>query len=77
VGCLPKNAVFGRELSNSGAHADLFRKNAEGLWVLHPIAADGTITLQSVNLSLPLAGAYADVDLPAQGAASFAPGAGI
>jgi hypothetical protein len=47
------------------------------LWVLHPIAADGTITLQSVNLSLPLAGAYADVDLPAQGAASFAPGAGI
>jgi Uma2 family endonuclease len=59
------------------AHADLFRKNAEGLWVLHPIAADGTITLQSVNLSLPLAGAYADVDLPAQGAASFAPGAGI
>jgi Uma2 family endonuclease len=45
------------------AHADLFRKNAEGLWVLHPIAADGTITLQSLNVSLPLAGLYADVEL--------------
>jgi len=44
------------------AHADLFRKNDEGLWVLHPIPAGGTISLQSVNLSLPLAGLYADVE---------------
>jgi Uma2 family endonuclease len=58
------------------AHADLFRKNAEGLWVLHPIATGGTITLQSLNLSLPLAGLYADVDLAVQGVASIAPEAG-
>ena len=58
------------------AHADLFRKNAEGLWVLHPIATGGTITLQSLNLSLPLAGLYADVNLAVQGVASIAPEAG-
>jgi Uma2 family endonuclease len=44
------------------AHADLFRKNAEGLWVLHPVPAGSTVTLQSLNLNVPLAELYADVE---------------
>jgi Uma2 family endonuclease len=44
------------------AHADLFRKNAEGLWVLHPVPAGSTVTLQSLNLNVQLAGLYADVE---------------
>jgi Uma2 family endonuclease len=44
------------------AHADLFRKNAEGLWVLHPVPAGSTVTLQSLNLNVKLAELYADVE---------------
>ncbi|MGB2903015.1 MAG: Uma2 family endonuclease [Candidatus Dechloromonas phosphoritropha] len=47
------------------SHADLFRKNDEGLWVLHPIPPGGTINLQSLKLSLPLAELYVDVELKA------------
>ena len=45
-------------------HADLFRKNAEGLWVLHPAGANDSLDLQSIGVSLPLAQAYVDVELP-------------
>ena len=43
-------------------HADLFRKNAEGLWVLHPIHPGDTIQLNSVNLSISLATLYEDFE---------------
>lgn len=44
-------------------HADLFRKNAEGLWVLHPIQPGNTIQLHSLKQSIPLLALYEDVDL--------------
>ncbi|MBI4754190.1 MAG: Uma2 family endonuclease [Betaproteobacteria bacterium] len=43
-------------------HADLFRRNAEGLWVLHPTAAGGTLTLESLGLELPMDTVYEDVE---------------
>ncbi|MEO5343166.1 MAG: Uma2 family endonuclease [Gammaproteobacteria bacterium SHHR-1] len=42
---------------------DLFRRDAEGHWVLYPFAADETLTLTSVDLDLPLAAIYEDVTL--------------
>ena len=47
-------------------HADLFRRNAEGLWVLHPIGPGGTVKLASVGVELPLEALYEDVALTAQ-----------
>lgn len=44
-------------------HADLFRKNAEGLWVLHPIRPGDTIQLHSLNQNISLASVYEDVDI--------------
>jgi len=44
-------------------HADLFRKNEAGFWVMYPAGKDDTIELSSVGLRLPLADLYADVDL--------------
>ena len=44
-------------------HADLFRKNAEGLWVLHPIHPGDTIQLNSLNQNISLTLLYEDVDL--------------
>ena len=46
-------------------HADLFRKNAEGFWVLYPIGPTDIIELASLDLRLPLLDLYEDV--------SFAP----
>ena len=43
-------------------HADLFRKNPEGFWVLHPLGPADVIELNSLDLSLPLADLYEDVD---------------
>lgn len=43
-------------------HADLFRKNDEGLWVLHPTGAGGTINVNSLGLQIPLARIYDEVD---------------
>lgn len=43
-------------------HADLFRKNEAGLWVMHPAGEGDTIEMNSVGLRLPLASLYADVD---------------
>lgn len=43
-------------------HADLFRKNTEGLWVLYPIHPGDTIQLNSLNLNISMATLYEDVD---------------
>ena len=43
-------------------HADLFRKNDAGLWVMHPAGEGGSIELASVGLRMPLSELYADVD---------------
>lgn len=45
-------------------HIDLFRKNAEGLWVLHPAGPDSVVKLMSVEVDFALASLYEDVDLP-------------
>lgn len=44
-------------------HADLFRKNAEGLWVLHPFRPGDIIQLKSLNQNISLTLLYEDVDL--------------
>lgn len=46
-------------------HADLFRKNDAGLWVMHPAGEGGSIELASVGLRLPLSDLYVDVDFGA------------
>ena len=44
-------------------HADLFRKNSEGLWVLHPAGEGDMVRLKSVGAALALDGLYEDVEL--------------
>ena len=44
-------------------HDDLFRKNSEGLWVLHPAGEGDGIRLESVGVELALDGLYEDVEL--------------
>ena len=44
-------------------HADLFRKNSEGLWVLHPAGEGDVVRLESVGAALALDGLYEDVEL--------------
>lgn len=46
-------------------HADLFRRNAEGLWVLQPAGAGEIIRLDSLGLGLALDALYEDVELGA------------
>lgn len=41
---------------------DLFRKQADGLWVLHPFEADQTLHLASVDLHIPADALWADVE---------------
>ncbi|MDP4302776.1 Uma2 family endonuclease [Leptothrix discophora] len=54
------------------AHVDLFRRNAEGLWVLHPAGPGATIELASLGLSLTMDQVYEDVDFGVAGAATEA-----
>jgi Uma2 family endonuclease len=42
--------------------ADLFRKSADGAWVLHPSEGDSTLALHSVDLALPLTELFADLE---------------
>ena len=44
-------------------HADLFRKNSEGLWVLHPAGEGDVVRLESVGAELVLESLYEDVEL--------------
>lgn len=45
-------------------HADLFRKNEAGLWVLHPAGPGDEIYLESLGLTIALAVLYEDVAFP-------------
>ncbi len=42
-------------------HADLFVRNAEGLWVLNPVGEGGTLTITSIGVELPMAAVYEGV----------------
>ena len=44
------------------AHVDLFRRNADGLWVLHPAGPGAAVELASVGLSITMDEVYEDVD---------------
>lgn len=41
-------------------HADLFRRNEQGLWVLHPAGPGAVVRLDSLDLSLPIEALYED-----------------
>jgi len=55
--------------------SDLYRLGAEGLWVLHPTAADEGVSLQSVGLTIPGAALWAEVP-PVAAAMSQGPAQG-
>lgn len=44
-----------------GRRCDLYRKNAEGLWVLHPTEPEAGVTLGSVDLVISAAALWAEV----------------
>lgn len=44
-----------------GRRCDLYRKNAEGLWVLHPTEPEAGVTLASVSLEVSAAALWAEV----------------
>jgi Uma2 family endonuclease len=47
-------------------HIDLFRKNAEGLWVLHPLGAADALVIEAPHaMSIPVASLYEGVAPPA------------
>ena len=43
-------------------HADLFLRNAEGLWVLNPVGADDNLTVTPIGIGLAMADIYQGVD---------------
>ncbi len=51
----------------------LFRKGADGLWLLHPTGADEPLQLANVDLRIPPDALWADLEPPAAAAAA-APG---
>lgn len=44
---------------------DVYRKGADGLWVLHPFVRDDGVELSSVALTIPAAVLFDELDLPA------------
>ncbi len=46
-------------------HVDLFRREADGRWVLESFGPDGALTLASLRMELPLAILYEDVEFTA------------
>jgi Uma2 family endonuclease len=43
---------------------DVFRRNADGNWVLHPFAAGEELVLASLDFRCPIDAVYEDVELP-------------
>ena len=52
-------------LEQDRRHADLFRRNDEGLWVLHPTSGKGSVTLASVGAQIDMDAIYEDVSFEA------------
>lgn len=52
---------------------DVYRRGADGLWVLHPFGAEETVHFASVALALPPADLWADVPPPGPATAGDAP----
>ena len=50
-------------------HADLFLRNAEGLWVLNPVGQDESLTIAPPGVVLPMAAVYEAIDFNAQASA--------
>lgn len=50
-------------------HADLFVRNADGLWVLNPVVEGGTLTITSMGVELPMAAVYEGIAFGVQGPA--------
>ncbi|MDR2837333.1 MAG: Uma2 family endonuclease [Azonexus sp.] len=44
--------------------ADVYRKGADGLWVLHPFGPGAAVQFASVDLTITAAALFADVDAP-------------
>ena len=44
---------------------DVYRKGADGLWVLHPFAGEEAVELVSVALTIPAAVLFDELDVPA------------
>lgn len=49
-------------ISQTRPHAEVFRRNAEGLWVLHPHSEGDTLTLTSVGWAGSMAALYEAVE---------------
>lgn len=56
----------------SALRCDLFRRGADGLWVLHPSGPDEAVQLASVDLRLTPEALWADLEPPAAAAAPAA-----
>jgi Uma2 family endonuclease len=41
---------------------ECFRRNDQGLWVLHPFETDDTLTLESIDFSIPMRSLYRQVN---------------
>ncbi|NJL46413.1 MAG: Uma2 family endonuclease [Leptolyngbyaceae cyanobacterium SM2_5_2] len=52
-------------ISQTRQQVEVFRRNAEGLWVLHPFSDGERVSLTSVGWEGAIADLYEDVDFPA------------
>ena len=50
-------------LSIEAVHADLFRRGAEGLWVLHQFGPDDDLELESIDFRVSMAELYRGVEV--------------
>ncbi len=50
-------------ISQTRQQVEVFRRNAEGLWVLHPYGKGDCVSLESINWSGAIADLYEAVDL--------------
>ena len=57
-------------VEQSRQHADLFTKNEQSQWVLQPLSATDSITIERLGQPWPVAGLYEDVDFNPQSAAA-------
>ena len=53
-------------VEQNSPHADLFVRNAEGLWVLNPVGEGGSLTIAPLGVVLPMAAVYEGITFNAQ-----------